>query len=147
MHNSILRGAAAIGVLAVSASYASEEGEGLTTVSETRELCATAASQVADGAFERAFGALAPHWPLPQSEIRAIVAQSESQLGQVGSRFGAPIGTEHVSTSEAGSSFVGHLYAIKYENHALRFTCRFYKPRDQWLVNSVNWDDQAFISF
>lgn len=90
---------------------------------------------------------MAASWPLPKPEIQAASYQSKSQMDMVQSRFGAALGVEEIKSVEVGESFVGHLFAIKYENHAMRFTCRFYKPRDKWLVNSFNWDDQPMLSF
>lgn len=146
MRNTIWVVIAGIGLIAFSGSHASDENNGLGTVSDTQELCAESASHFADGQTERAIGALAPHWPQSQAELQDLVVQAESQYLESRTRLGESIDVKHVRSLEAGSSIVGHIFAIKYESQALRFTCRFYKPRDEWILRSFNWDEEEFLS-
>ncbi len=130
-----------------TAAGASPQPVGLGSIADTKTLCAEAAQLFAEGKVDAAFERMAVHWPLPQAEIDAAALTSKSQQDIIRSRFGAAIGVEELRSVEVGASFVGHLFALKYENHAMRFSCRFYKPHDKWLVNSFNWDDEAMVSF
>ena len=65
----------------------------------------------------------------------------------ISSRFGNPIGTDFTKTHKAGSSFLGHTYIVKYEKHAVRYVCQFYKPQNIWIVKSVVWDDDTASLF
>lgn len=115
----------------------------LATGEQTRQLCATAAAAFADGDSDAAFAALTPHWPLPRDELDALATQTKTLLAGVAERFGAPLGHEHLSSVEVGSSLVRHTQLVKFERHAIRLNCLFYKPEAHWLVNAVAWDDQV----
>ena len=128
---------------ALAAVPAAASGATLATTDETNAICEAAAAKLAAGDSDQAFKLLEPYWPLPKEELKNLAYQTTSQLAMVAGRFGAPIGSEHVSTKQAGSSFVQHVYIVKYDRHALRFTCRFYRPAKDWIVNSVTWDDQT----
>lgn len=117
----------------------------LASIQDTKDVCTRSAASFAQGDVDGAIAVLAPHWPLPQAELDASAYQSKSQLDMVSKRFGSPIGSEFVRSTEAGKSFVRHTFAIKYEKHALRLTCLFYKPKDKWIVNAFNWDDKPMI--
>jgi hypothetical protein len=118
---------------------------GLLSESDTKTLCSSAADTFGKGNIQGAFDALAIHWPLPKEDIDAIAIQSKSQMNLVGARYGGYVGVEFIRTTKAGESFFRHLYAIKYDNHAVRFSCSFYRPRDKWIVNGFNWDDQPVV--
>ena len=84
---------------------------------------------------------------MPAAELDNLAYQTRSQLNMVSSRFGKSIGIDYIRTQKAGQSFLKHTYIVKYEKHALRYMCIFYKPNDSWLVNSVVWDDETSSLF
>lgn len=65
----------------------------------------------------------------------------------IANRFGDIIGVDFVGTKTAGSSFIQYTYIAKFEKHAIRYVCIFYRPKDYWLVNSVYWDDKIQLLF
>jgi hypothetical protein len=109
----------------------------------TKQLCQKAADAFGAGDPKRSMEILKPHWPLPTEEINNLAYQTENQLKMVSSRFGQVLGADFVGTKIAGKSFVQHTYIGKFEKHAVRYICVFYKPKGEWLVNSVYWDDQT----
>ena len=117
------------------------------SVDETRALCEQAAQSFSEGDYEATFNVLRPFWPLPTQEIDNLTYQTASQAQILAGRFGEPVGTDYASTSTAGDSFVRHIYLVKFERHAVRFICVFYKPDENWLVNQINWDDQTALLF
>ncbi|EJI1281113.1 hypothetical protein ACT21L_004563 [Vibrio vulnificus] len=119
----------------------------ITDVEKTKSLCQDAAALFAEGNIKASMDKLAPHWPLPVEEIQSLTYQTESQLKLVHSRFGSSLGAEHVSSKKAGSSFVQHNYIINFDKHAIRYLCIFYKPKSNWLVNTVHWDDKTILLF
>lgn len=112
-------------------------------VEGTKQLCQKAADAFGSGDAKQSMEILKPHWPLPVEEINNLAYQTESQLKMVSSRFGAILGADFVGTKTAGNSFVQHTYIGKFEKHAVRYICVFYKPKEEWVVNSVYWDDQT----
>jgi hypothetical protein len=121
--------------------------DGLATVDQTQQVCGQAAEKFASGDPDGAYAELSMYWPLPKEEIQNLGYQSKTQLGMVSTRFGALVGAEHAQTTLVGLSLVRHLFLIKFENHALRFSCIFYKPHKEWLVNAVIWDDKLQNAF
>ncbi len=121
--------------------------DGLTNIEATKQACAEAAAKFASTEPESAYTALIPYWPLPKEEIQNLGYQSKTQLGMVGDRFGPAIGAEHVKTTLVGQSLAKHVFLIKFEKHAMRFSCVFYRPKNDWLVNAVVWDDKPHNLF
>lgn len=121
--------------------------ETLKTTDETKSLCRDAVESFSKNKVEESFNILQPYWPLPKQELDNLSYQTKTQLATVSGRFGNSIGSDFIKTQEAGSSFIQHTYAIKFEKHALRFVCLFYKPKKDWVVNAVHWDDQTSLFF
>lgn len=116
---------------------------GLSTESEAKKLCDKSSYQFGQGQIKESFNTLKQHWPLPEEEITNLIYKTESQLQMVGSRFGTVLGSDFINTKKVGNSFVKYTYVIKYQNHALRYMCIFYKPQNLWVLNSVLWDDET----
>ena len=111
-------------------------------IKETKNICQKAAEIFGSGNAEASFETLKPYWPLPKEEIENLSYQTASQLKMVSSRFGKILGADFVFSQTAGKSFIRHTYVIKFEKHAVRYMCTFYKPKNTWLVNAISWDDK-----
>ena len=116
-------------------------------VQATRNLCQKAADAFAEGSPKKSMDLLKSSWPLPVEEVDNLAYQSETQLKMVASRFGKNLNAEFISTRTIGNSFSQHVFIIKFEKHALRYMCTFYKPSDAWLVNNISWDDKVTLLF
>jgi len=121
--------------------------EALQTLEQTKNLCSNAVESLSKNQVSESFDILRPHWPMPKEELDNLSYQTKTQLATVSSRFGNMIGSDFIKTQEAGSSFIQHTYVVKYEKHALRYVCLFYKPKQEWVVNAVYWDDQTPMLF
>lgn len=78
-----------------------------------------------------------PYWPLPEIEIDGLANQISQQWPIVDQRFGQAIDKEFVSEKRIGDSFLRHYYLHKFENHAIYWQLDYYKPRDEWKINSI----------
>lgn len=123
--------------------YVNSYAGSLENVQDTKELCQKAADTFGAGKAKESFDVLKPYWPMPKQEMENLSYQTETQLQMVSERFGEILGADFVDTKVAGTSFVRHTYIVKFEKHAVRYICLFYKPRDEWFVNGVFWDDQT----
>ena len=121
--------------------------EGLPTLEATKDVCQQAADTFGSGKAKESFEVLKPYWPLPVQEIDTLAYQTESQLDMLTSRFGKIIGSDYVDTKVAGTSFVKHTFIAKFEKNAIRYVCLFYKPKNEWVVNAILWDDQTLALF
>ena len=119
----------------------------LKSVKDTKQVCQKAADAFGSGDPKGSMEVLKKYWPLPSEEIDNLAYQTESQLKMVSSRFGSVLGADFVNTKVAGDSFVQHTYIGKFEKHAVRYICVFYKPKSDWVVNAVYWDDKTPLLF
>lgn len=55
--------------------------------------------------------------------------------------IGKYYGFEFITKKKFSDSFVLYSYLIKYERQPLRFTFKFYKPNDKWVLFSYAFDD------
>lgn len=109
---------------------------------DTLKICNKAMSLFSQNKVKEGYDVFVPYWPLPESEITALVYQTESQWGAVQARFGDNAGYEFIETQRVGKSLIRHIYLQKFMNHSLRWQFTFYKPDDKWRVNSLTFDDK-----
>ena len=125
-----------IGLLSVTANAAELDQ------AETRKLTDQAIELFVANKIKEGYRLFAPHWPLPEAEINALIERTERQFGQAVTRFGGNTGYEFVATKRVGNSLIRHIYIQKFMNHAIRWQFTFYKPKTKWRVNSIVFDDQ-----
>ena len=122
-------------------------GQSLKTIKATQEKCAEGAKYFAQNKIKESFSVLKEYWPMPEEEINDLIYKTETQLAMVSSRFGKILSSDYIKSETAGDSFTRHTFTIKFEKHAVRYLCVFYKPKDIWLVNSITWDDDIDLLF
>jgi len=130
-------------LLGVFSSVSAEE----LSQADTRAICDKAMSLFSENRIKDGYELFVPYWPLPKSEITALVYQTESQWDTVHSRFGDNAGFEFIETEHVGKSLLRHIYLQKFMNHSLRWRFTFYKPKDKWRVNSIKFDDKISLLF
>jgi hypothetical protein len=121
--------------------------DGLATLSEARKVSDRAVALFVQEKFAEGYGSLKAYWPLPAVEIDNLANQTNMQWPIVRQRFGTSIGTDFVRQIDGGSSFARFVYLQKFQNHAVRWVFTFYKPKDQWIINAVSFDDKIELLF
>ena len=116
--------------------------EDRTSEKKTFDIAQEVVSFVEQNKVDQAFEILKLHWPLSPSEVDNLREHTERQREVVKSRYGLPIGVEFISTEKVGKSLIKHTFIEKFERHSLKWQLSFYKPKDQWIINSVYWDDK-----
>lgn len=114
----------------------------LDTAQATNDICKKSLDDLAELESKEAFDRLAPYWPISEAELQRIITDTQGQLQALQKQFGDVIDVEWVRTQQRGQSLLRHSYLLKFERHAIRVECFFYKATDFWLVNAVRWDDQ-----
>ncbi len=66
--------------------------------------------------------------------ISTVNGLSEDYIGKY-------YGFEIITTKKFSDSFILYSYLVKYERQPLRFTFKFYKPNDKWVLFSYALDD------
>ena len=59
-------------------------------------------------------------------------------LDYVGKYYGA----ELITSKKFSESFELYSYLVKYDRQPLRFTFKFYKPNDKWVLYAFQFDDE-----
>ena len=117
-------------------------GADLKDVSEARTLLDAAMASVAKDDVRGAFSKLKPYWVgLPDAEIEVLIGKMADQRRLIAPRFGRVLGTQFVSQQVVADTAAYFLYVEKYERHLVRWHFYFYRPKDRWQMNSVNFDD------
>lgn len=99
-------------------------------------------SKVEKGDINQAFDQIKPFWPLADSEVDDLKAHTIRERETVQKRYGQPIEIEFIRTEFVGNSMIKHTFIEKFEKHALKWQVSFYKPKKDWIINSVYWDDK-----
>ena len=119
----------------------------LSSTKQAKDLAISATDLIGQNRIREGILLLKDYWPLPGSEIENLINQTEMQWTMVEKRFGQPIAVEFVREEKVADSFVKYLFIQKFEHHAIRWVLIFYKPRDVWKVNNIEWDDQINLLF
>ena len=114
---------------------------------ELRSFCDRVIEYIKDDTFEKAFALLKAYWPFAASEIVTVQLQTVQQFPVLKERFGSPIGYRMVREEEVAYLFLRYTYTILYEKHIIRWVFIFYKPMEQWFLNSFYWDDNVEAVF
>lgn len=141
--NTSMAGLLLVLICGAGSSYADHGGERqlLATSAEAKALCANSAALFARNKINSAFDVVKPYWPWDAQELTAVAEQGKAQLAGLEQRFGKALVAEYIGQRTAGDSLVEFAYLIKFEKHALRYLCTFYKPRELWKLNAITWDD------
>jgi hypothetical protein len=71
-------------------------------------------------------------------EILTVKSQTKMAMGL----YGTPIGLEKVREENFSPSLKRLVYIQKYETHPVAWEFYFYKAKDKWVINTLNFKDQ-----
>lgn len=115
--------------------------DSLKSIEDTKVFADGLVEQFSQRKFSEALNSAKPYWPIPAIEIDGMANQIDQQWPTVDKRFGKYTGKEFIKIKKIGSSFVRYYYLHKFENHAIYWQIDFYKPNDQWKINSIKFLD------
>ena len=61
--------------------------------------------------------------------------------------FGETVGINLVKEQLVADSLVRITYIERFERHLIRWNFTFYRPKSQWVVNAIVWDDDVDALF
>lgn len=125
-------------ILIVSLSACQPDGD----IQATQKLSQEIIKQIEQGDVESAFDLLSQNWPLSQSDFDTLKAHTQKNRHNLSQRYGQVLSIEYLGSQRIGKSFVRHNYLEKFEKHAIQWEFSFYKPLDNWVMNSMFWDDK-----
>lgn len=113
----------------------------LSSIDETKALSDAAMGDAVAGRYRAAFNRFRPYWPLSSKEIDSAVAKVETGMGNIQKRFGTPLGFSFIERKMTRDFIVRYIYVQKYQNALVRWSFTYYKPKSQWHVLGVSFDD------
>jgi len=129
-------------IVAQSASAAS-----LKDISETKSLSNKIMQHFLKAEFVEGLDMAKAYWPLPPVEIDGLTNKINTQWSLVQQRFGKPTGMEFIQEERLGKSFVRFYYLHKFENHAIYWKFTYYKPKNEWKINGITFQDNLEFLF
>lgn len=69
------------------------------------------------------------------------VIQLKSQIKDFETQVGAYYGEEFIHKHKLGKDLSAYVYLVKYDRQPLRFTFKFYRPKDKWMIYSFKFED------
>lgn len=90
-----------------------------------------------DAAFDRLFAGSGFAEMKPQ-EFLTLKSQTKMAMGL----YGTPIGLEKVWEEDLSPSLKRIVYLQKFEKYPVAWEFYFYKPKDVWVINTLNFKDQ-----
>jgi len=115
----------------------SANAKGFKTESETKSFANQLVSKFIQNDFKNALNSAKPYWPIPAVEIDGMLNKINQQWPLVKRRFGKTTGKELVQTKRIGKSFIRYIYLHKFENHSIFWRIDFYKPKNEWKINTL----------
>jgi hypothetical protein len=114
---------------------------------EARALAQSVMVEVAAGRVIKGLELLRPYNIFPKEEFDGMLANTEAQLPAMRQRFGPSIGWDFVTVEKVGETLRQFVYLQKFERHVMVWRFIFYRPRDQWMLNTFYYDDRVQLLF
>ncbi len=114
---------------------------------EAKELAKNVMTEIGKGNMEAGVKLTKPYLVVPEHEFMALIDQMKMQQPMISQRFGKTISVEIAAIEEVGESLMLVLYLQKFDKHVLRWKFYFYKPRNEWVLNTFTFDDKIDAMF
>jgi len=119
----------------------------LPTKIAAKQLAKRVMAEIGQGNMEAGIKLTKPYLIVPEHEYFALIDQMKMQQPMINQRFGKTISVEVAVVEEVGESLMLILYLQKFDNHVLRWKFYFYKPRNEWVLNTFMFDDKIEAMF
>lgn len=111
------------------------------TPSETIEgFLHKVATSASDQALDDLFAGSGFAETKPQ-DIITLKSQTRMAMGL----YGTPIGIEKIREEDLSPSLKRIVYIQKFERYPVAWEFYFYKPKDKWMINTLNFRDQIAL--
>ncbi|MFV1983841.1 MAG: hypothetical protein ACC657_09920 [Thiohalomonadales bacterium] len=136
-----------ITILMLSLIYSTSFSATLPTKEAAKELAKSVMIKVGQGKTQEGLDLVKPYLIIPVAEFNVMKNQFAMQAPMIEQRFGKSIGIEFAEIEEVGKSLMMVIYLQKFEKHVMRWKFYFYKPKNNWVLNTFNFDDKLQMMF
>lgn len=117
----------------------------LATKEDAKKLAKDVMAQIGKGNMEAGVRLTQPYITVPEHEFHGMLDQMKMQGPAISQRFGKTLSVEVAAVEEVGESLMLVMYLQKFERHVLRWKFYYYKPDQEWTLNT--FDDQMEAMF
>ncbi len=93
--------------------------------------------------FDEPFEMIKQYFHIPEKEIEDLKTTTVNQLTALKPRYGAVHGFELVKEETVKDVLARYTYIVKYEITPIRWRFLWYRPKNEWVLTSLSWDDKA----
>ena len=117
-------------------------GNSIPTKEEAKQIFDQVMQALVKDDVEGAFALIDPYFPLNPTEISTLKVQIIQQRGLIRPRFGKSLGFDFLTEKNLKDIYAQFIYIERFEHHMIRWIFAVYKPKDQWVINSIFFDDK-----
>lgn len=136
-----------IALMLLTAVCSSVQAAGLKKESHVEDAVKTSMDLLLKWTAAEFIDSLRPIWNKPEAEINEIKKQMVIQRDEARKRFGNTLGVEFIEIVNVSDVLIKVHYIEKFEKAPMRWTFNFYKPAEEWYLNSFVWDQNIDILF
>ncbi len=125
-----------ISTLFIFISLSLQATESLSNKDATQALAKEVMESVSKDKLKEGLLKLRPYTVAPVAEFDVQMGQMDLQVSAIAQRFGKSLGYDFVEEEQLGESLVQYVYLQKFEKHILVWRFIFYKPNQEWLLNT-----------
>ena len=120
-----------------------QAAESLSSKAATQALAKEVMESVSKDKLKEGLLKLRPYTVVPVAEFDVQMGQMDLQIPAIAQRFGKSLGYDFVEEEQLGESLVQYVYLQKFEKHVMVWRFIFYKPTNEWLLNTWYFNDQV----
>ena len=128
-----------IGLCIILLAFTTANAATLKDKNAAKALASSVMNKVAQGKTLEGVDLVKDYLIVPLPEFETLKNQISMQTPMIEQRFGKTIKVELASVEEVGESLMLVIYIQKFEKHLLRWKFYFYKPNDEWVLNTFNF--------
>ncbi len=132
-----------LSIILVTLSISAQAVESLSSKAATQALAKEVMESVSKDKLKEGLLKLRPYTVVPLAEFDVQIGQMDLQIPAIAQRFGKSLGYDFVEEEQLGKSLVQYVYLQKFEKHVMVWRFIFYKPNDEWLLNTWYFNDQV----
>ena len=112
-----------------------------------KKLCENFLDKINEEKYYEAYEMIKPYFPISEKDYGKILEETAKQLPKVKTKFGKTIGYSLAKKQENGKIFIKYTYIQKYEISVIRWSFTFYKPKKNWIINDLTFDENKEMIF
>lgn len=99
------------------------------------------------GDFRGGINLLRPYTIIQETDLASMVAQAEIQMPTMSARYGKSLGYELLRNDTVSDSLIQVVYLQRLEKQAVVWRFILYRGSNGWLINTLNYADDAAAAF